>query len=116
MRGLFSHQSIERRFGVVTDVRQGKKRRLSSFALFAGFAVLGVYLVLSLISTQVEIGAKRQQLANVQAHVDEQSAQNTELQRTMEAEDEGAYIGRIAREKLGYVSPDEQVYVDMSGK
>lgn len=100
----------------MASARQEKKHRLSTLALCIGFAVLGVYLVLSLISTQVEIVAKRQQLANVQALVDEQQAQNTELQRTMEAEDEEAYIERIAREKLGYVSPEEQVYVDMSGK
>lgn len=100
----------------MTKDRPEKKRRFSMLLLVLGLVVLGAYLVLSLISLQVEIVAKRQQLANVQALVAEQEAENTELQRTMEAEDETAYIERIAREKLGYVSPDEQVYVDMSGK
>lgn len=103
-------------FGIVTAVRQGKKTRVSAIVLYLGLITAGVSLVLSLISSQVEIVAKRQQLENVQALVAAQEAENTELQRTMEAETEQEYIERVAREKLGYVSPDEQVYVDMSGK
>ena len=100
----------------MANARSGKKRRVSVLTVTVGLFLLSVSMVLSLISTQVEIVSKRQQLANVQAQVESQQAQNTELQRTMEAEDESQYIERMAREKLGYVSPDEQVYVDMSGK
>ena len=100
----------------MTNVRAQKKRRTSALVLYIGMAAAGISLVLSLISSQVEIVSKRQQLENVQALVAAQQAENTELQRTMEAEDEQAYIERVAREKLGYVSPEEQVYVDMSGK
>ena len=30
--------------------------------------------------------------------------------------DNDAYIERIARDRLGYVSPDERIYIDMSGE
>ena len=75
-----------------------------------------LYLAGALITTQVEIVAKRQQLENITQQVNAQTAENMELQRTLESDDENAYIERVAREKLGYALPDERVFVDMSGK
>lgn len=80
------------------------------------FLAIVAYLAVTMITTQVEIVAKRQQLDNVTAQVTAQQAQNDELQRALEADNEDAYIERVAREKLGYALPGERVYVDVSGR
>ena len=61
---------------------------------------------------QMEIAAKRQQLENVTQQVEAQQAQNEELQRTTQADDEASYMERVARDKLGYARPDERVFID----
>ena len=71
---------------------------------------------MSLISVQMEIIAKRQQLENVDQQVLTQQAENEELQRTLDTDDEAAYMERLARTKLGYALPNERVFIDMSGK
>lgn len=60
----------------------------------------------------MEIAAKRQQLENVTQQVEAQQAQNEELQRTTQADDEASYMERVARDKLGYARPDERVFID----
>ena len=44
----------------------------------------------------MEIAAKRQQLENVTQQVEAQQAQNEELQRTTQADDEASYMERVA--------------------
>lgn len=75
-----------------------------------------MYLLVSLVYVQMDIVSKTQQLDNLAGQVEAQQAANQELQRTLDVEDEAAYMERVAREKLGYARPDERLYVDMSGK
>ena len=93
-----------------------RKMSLSAVALRVGLAGLLLYLVVSLVYVQIDIVSKRQQLDNLTQQVAVQQAQNQELQRTLDVDDETAYMERVAREKLGYAKPDERLYVDMSGK
>ncbi|MEG1872545.1 MAG: septum formation initiator family protein [Ruthenibacterium sp.] len=90
--------------------------RFTALALRVGFVCVVLYLAVMLVSTQVEIVARRQQLTNVTQEVDAQKAENLELQRTLDSDNEDAYIERVARDKLGYARPNERVFVDMSGK
>lgn len=97
-----------------------KQRRKHFFtpAIALRFLIAGIciYLAVTFISVQMDIVSKRQQLENLTQQVQAQQAENQELQRIVEAGDEAAYMERMAREKLGYVRPDERVYIDMSGK
>lgn len=92
---------------------QLNKRRLVSTLCVLG---LGLYLVVSLVVSQVEIMVKKQELAALDERVAQQQETNTELERLMSAGDGVDYIERVARERLNYASPDERVYIDMSGK
>ena len=97
--------------------KQRRKRfSLAHAALPFGLILLCVYLAVTLVSAQMDIVSKRQQLENVTQQVEAQQAQNQELERIVEAGDEASYMERVARDKLGYARPDEHVYVDMSGK
>ena len=95
----------------------GRKKQIgfSKLALFVGLAALCVYLVITLVSAQVEIVAKRRELDGLSKQINTQNAQISELQRTIETDDENSYYERLAREKLNYARPDERVFVDMSG-
>ncbi|MEG0768616.1 MAG: septum formation initiator family protein [Ruthenibacterium sp.] len=96
--------------------KRRRKMRFTALALRVGFVCVVLYLAVMLVSTQVEIVARRQQLTNVTQEVDAQKAENLELQRTLDSDNEDAYIERVARDKLGYARPNERVFVDMSGK
>lgn len=96
--------------------RTRRKFSLSALALRLGLVGLFVYLLVSLVYVQMDIVSKTQQLDNLTGQVEAQQAANQELQRTLDVEDEAAYMERVAREKLGYARPDERLYVDMSGK
>ena len=85
---------------------QLNKRRMASTLCVLG---LGLYLVVSLVVSQVEIMVKKQELAALDEQVAQQQEANTELERLMSAGDGVDYIERVARERLNYASPDERV-------
>jgi cell division protein DivIC len=99
-------------------MRQTKRKQKTLFSALAfKLGLLGVcaYLVVSLVTLQMDIVSKRQQLENITQQVQTQQATNEELRRTLDADDEASYMERLARDKLGYALPGERVFVDMSG-
>ena len=79
-------------------------------------AIFAVYAAFTLVSLQIQISAKREEQAALQAQIEEQSLRNGEIEALLNSEDNDEYIARIARDKLGYVSPGERVFVDISSK
>lgn len=82
----------------------------------AGLVLVGGYLVAGMVFNQVQIAAKRQELAAVQAQLASQQQQNDELSRVLESGSDLEIIERVARDKLGYAKPNERVFVDVTGK
>lgn len=72
------------------------------------------YLFINVLQCQMSISTKRQELASIQTELSEQQAQNEELSRSLD-DDEDAIIERIAREQ-GYARPNERVFYDIGGK
>ena len=93
-----------------------KKANFSGFLLQIGAIALIGYLAVTLIVSQVDIMVKRQQLDSLNAELTRQVEENTELQRLYSAGESDEYIERIARDRLGYVAPDERIFIDMSGE
>ena len=79
-------------------------------------AIFAVYAAFTLVSLQIQISAKREEQAALQAQIEEQSLRNAEIEALLNSEDNDEYIARIARDKLGYVAPGERVFVDISSK
>ena len=79
-------------------------------------AIFAVYAAFTLVSLQIQISAKREEQAALQGQIEEQSVRNAEIEDLLNSEDNDEYIARIARDKLGYVSPGERVFVDISSK
>lgn len=94
-------------------MRRKKRVGLATKILVAAFAV---YAAFTLVSLQIQISAKREEQSALQAQVEEQSLRNAEIEALLNSEDNDEYIARIARDKLGYVSPGERVFVDISSK
>ena len=89
-----------------------KKKKPYSTILTVAFAALVCYFVIALISLQSDIKEQKEQIADINAQADAQSADNRELNNLLNDSDLDSYVERIAREELGYVFPDERVYYD----
>lgn len=95
-------------------MKKKEKKNSRSFILtLAIIAVMG-YFVISLISLQMDIRDKQQEVADAQQVQQEKQAENEELEKFLTEGDESSYIERIARDVLGYVLPGERVYYDIS--
>lgn len=94
-------------------MKKEKRNSRSFFLTLAVIAVMG-YFVISLISLQIEIRDKSQEVEDAKAQYEEIQLENEELESFLEDGDESAYIERIARDILGYVLPGERVYYDIS--
>ena len=89
-----------------------KKKKTYSTILTVAFAALVCYFVIALISLQSDIKEQKEQIADINAQADAQSADNRELNNLLNDSYLDSYVERIAREELGYVFPDERVYYD----
>lgn len=83
--------------------------------LRGAFVLLLVSMLTAYISNQMAISSKRQELAAVQAQLEQQQQVNEELARVLEG-DSDEINERVARDTYGYAAPNERVFVDMSGK
>lgn len=97
--------------------KTGSAQRKSGFSwlLRCAFLLVLISMLTAYISDQVTISSKRQELAAVQAQLEQQNQANEELARVLEGDDD-EINERIARDIYGYAAPNERVFVDMSGK
>lgn len=91
--------------------RSRKKSLIMRICIFC----FAAYIVVSLVSLQVEISSKRKELTQVQQLVEEQRLANKETERLLNLGDDRAYLSRIARDKLDMGNSDERVFRDASG-
>lgn len=96
--------------------KKGTEKALSKLIVRLTVFAFLIYSVVMVTSKQLELKEKKQQLAELSAKCTEQKLENDELERIFSSGDDLSYIEKIAREKLGYVYPDETVYLDISGK
>ena len=92
------------------------KKRRKSVILRLLLLAFSVYILISLINYQVQLTNHRRDLAEKQSTLEAKNLEVSELERLLESGTESQLIDRAARERLGYVYPDEQVYVDLSGQ
>ncbi len=79
----------------------------------AVFAV-SIYMVITLCGLWGELISKKSELNALQARKNEISTQINELTALLGTSEE-EIVEKAARERLGYVYSDEQVYIDNSG-
>lgn len=77
--------------------------------------VLLVYFISTLVSAQVQINNKREELQKIEQECEEQLVENKELERQILLYQDEEYVQRAAREELGFGTADEKLYIDSSG-
>lgn len=92
-----------------------KRKRMPGVVKLALFC-FALYATVSLVHLQLQISGKSAQLGEINAQIQSQTAINNELKGSLEKGASDENIAAIARDKLGYASPGERVFVDASSK
>jgi len=91
------------------------KNKRGSLILRVCIFAFVVYAMVHLIDMQINMVSRRRQLVELEQRVEAQRIANRELERQLAQGMDEQYIERIARERLGFVAPNETVYIDISG-
>lgn len=90
-----------------------KHKRGIVFYLLVSFIL--VYIGVQIFQVRAKISGKEKELAQYQDKIAQQTVDNTNLQKELDGELTQEQIERIARERLGLISPDEQIYINVTG-
>lgn len=96
------------------QTKQTKPRRRTSVLLAIPFLAIVAASVTIFVNQQIDINKLNQEKAAVTAKLEAQQQENNALSDIIEGGNQDDYIERIARERYGYVKPDERVYYDIS--
>ena len=94
--------------------RSGGKRK--SVILRILLLVFSIYIIISMTNLQIQLIDRTRELKSGEALLEAKNLQIEELVRLLDSGTEAELIEKAARERLGYVYPEEQVYVDLSGQ
>ncbi len=92
-----------------------KQSRSTSYIFRIILAIILVISLVSLCNLQKKLTDSRRELSQLQQISNEKQIRVNELLNLLDTGTEADYIEKAAREKLGYVYSDEQIYVDLSG-
>lgn len=92
-----------------------EKMKKSKVLRLALLAFVG-YVAVSFIIVQVDISKRKESLEAVEQELAQQEYLNEEMQSILDSGTDTEYIMRMAREKLGFVFPDERVFIDPNRK
>jgi len=93
-------------------LKKVKKSLLIRLALACAF----VYAAFYIVSLQMRIGKINAEIDEYNVKIEAQKAENANLQEMLDSEADDEFIERMARERLGYINPDETVYRDVGGR
>jgi len=94
-------------------VKKNRKSGVFTKVFLCGFAV---YAAVTLISLQLQINERKNEINTLSDDLAAQEVTNAELKEVLDNGLTDEYIAREAREKLGYASPGERIFVDTSSK
>ena len=94
-----------------------KKRKKVRVLLYIAAAAVIVYIGITIISQQIQIGQKEAQLSEIQQKLSVQNLRNDELKDALDAglNASSEYIKRIARQTLDFAKPGERIFVNIAG-
>lgn len=90
-----------------------KKINSTSIVAIVICSCIVLYLLVSIVKSQIDINKKEAELAALQSTYESQVAENEALEEAVSNGDEAELVEEYARKK-GYVMPDERVYVDIT--
>lgn len=78
------------------------------------WAAMFLYVGYIFIQQQIRLHDLRMEGKEVTAEIEQKQQENEELTHIMDIMETDEYIEKVARQKLGFVKPDEQVFIDTS--
>lgn len=91
-----------------------KRKQTKSFILTLALILLVGYFVITIVGLQHSIKERQDVLEQKNAVYEEQVEENERLQSIVDSDDKSEYMEQIAREKLGYIKPNEKVFYDVT--
>ncbi len=93
-------------------------KRKPKKSVFLRLLVLGVsiYMIVTLADLWKTLDESKTKLNKLKEQYNFEIAQVEELKALLEDGSQSAIIEKAARERLGYVYSDEEIYIDISGK
>ena len=95
-------------------MKRNQKKKSSVILRIAAVAV-SVYMIVSLCTLWQNLVKEQNSLAELERVKAEKISQIDYLTSLLESGNESEIIEKAARERLGYVYSDEQVFIDISG-
>ena len=92
-----------------------KKRKGKSIILRVLVLCVSIYLVYSLSALWSDLADGRKKLQEYKAEIAQTERKIDEYKQLLSDGNEAKIIEKAARDRLGYVFADEQVYIDVSG-
>lgn len=94
-----------------------KQKKQKHLFLRLAVVAFAAYVVIALVDQQMQISAKKQQLASLDSQIRIQEIKNEDKRRVVESSDEDnqEYIERVAREDLDYAYAGERVFKIIAG-
>lgn len=94
-----------------------KKKNRKNKSVLLRVLILGVcvYMIATLSGLWNTLNRSRKELENLKAEYAEEQNDIEELRAMLEDGSQSQIIEKAARERLGYIYPDEQVFIDISG-
>ncbi|MEG2813987.1 MAG: septum formation initiator family protein [Oscillospiraceae bacterium] len=92
-----------------------RKKNKKAFILKVAMVAFAIYSIGYITLMQIDISSRKDALNQSKSELKEQQIINKEVSDILNSDKKDEYIMRIAREKLGFVFPDERVFIDISG-
>lgn len=77
---------------------------------------ISVYMIATLVGLWSTLNDSRAKLSELEAQAVLKQTEIDELKKLLDSGSHAELIERAARERLGYVYSDEQIFIDISGK
>ena len=96
--------------------KKRNKKDVSARSIIISFAIAMfiIYLIVVSINTIIKINDTNEKIKIAQSKYEQIVSNNKDTENLLKNANENDIIERIARERLGYVFPDEKVYVDVN--
>lgn len=95
---------------------QDKKRKKKSFAKLIIFLCFFIYAGYIFISQQVTIFDKKTHISDLDRQIAQAKDESKELDSQKKTVNSPEYIEKIARSELGYVAPNEIIFIDATSQ
>lgn len=94
-----------------------KKKKRKNKSILLRILILGVcvYMIATLSGLWSTLNESQKELENLNAQYAAEQNDIDELRAMLEDGSQSKIIEKAARERLGYIYPDEQVFIDISG-